>query len=330
MSTEKTTRWGIIGLGKIAKQFAQALQRVEGAHCYAVASRTIEKARSFQEAHGFEKAYGTYEALIKDPLVEVIYIATPHIYHYENALACLLAGKSVLCEKPLAMNLVQVQALVEAAQANNCFLMEALWTRFLPHFLQVKSWVDQGKIGDVKMIIADLGFKSKFDPESRLFNPKLGGGAWLDIGIYPAFLATILIGLPDKVQAYASFTSTGVDGSCHAILAYPKGEAILSSSFMVNSPCEAHIIGDKGRIVIKAQWHKPSAASLFQQGQALVDRFQTDYKERNGYEYEIEEVQACLRNGMLQSQQFSWKNSLDLMEVLDRVRTSAGIVYEED
>ena len=208
--------------------------------------------------------------------------------------------------------------------------MEALWTRFLPHFLQAKQWVDSGKIGAVRKIIADFGFKAKYDSESRLFNRKLGGGAWLDVGIYPAFLATTFLGEPDTVQAQASFAATGVDENCNAILGYKQSVAILSSSIAAHGPCEAHIIGEKGRVVIHTRWHQPSSVSLFQQGHALVERYQANYGDRNGYEYEIEEVRDCMARGQLQSERFSWADSLALMRTLERVRQMAGIFYEDE
>jgi predicted dehydrogenase len=321
-------RWGIIGLGKIAQQFAQALNRVPGAELYAVASRELPKAKQFAQTHRAAKAYGSYKALLADPRVQAVYIATPHIMHHSHAMMALQAGKAVLCEKPMAMRLSQVEDMIAAAKANNAFLMEALWTRFLPHFLKAKQWIDQGKIGQVRKVVADFGFRAKQDPSSRVLDPALGGGAWLDVGIYPAFLACHLLGEPDEILARADFGATGADVRCDAIFGYRKGaSAVLSSSIATHGPCEAHIVGEEGRIMLHTRWHQPSSASLYLQGHALVKQFAPDYQGRNGYEYEIEEVHRCLAEGRVESSLFGWEDSLALMRTLDRVREAAGIHY---
>ena len=180
---QQTYRWGILAPGKIAHKFAAGLPFVPGAELYAIGSRNSEKAKEFATQYHAPVSYGSYEALAGDPKVDIIYIATPHAFHMDNTLLCLKNGKAVLCEKPLAMNLRQVQAMVQAARDNNSFLMEALWSRFLPNITKAKEILKSGKIGRATHLVADFGFKADFDPKSRLFDPNLGGGALLDIGI---------------------------------------------------------------------------------------------------------------------------------------------------
>lgn len=218
MQNKKTYKWGTIGLGHIAGKFADALAIAGNAVLEAVASRELRRAEQFGKEHGARKTYGSYEALAKDPDIDAVYIATPHAFHADLAMLCLRRGKAVLCEKPMALNYWQVKTMTDSAKANNAFMMEVMWTRFLPATEKMLELVQQGAIGDIHTITADFCFNAPFDPQGRLYNPALGGGALLDVGIYPLFLALLLLGRPKKIRARAKLSVTGVDESCQAVL----------------------------------------------------------------------------------------------------------------
>ena len=240
---------GIIGLGKIAGKFSADLKFVEGTELYAVASRSQQNADAFASEHNAKKAYGSYLQLIQDVDVDVIYVATPHVHHAEISIACLKAGKAVLCEKPFAMNSAQVREMIASAVQNKVFLMEALWTRFFPSTQHVLELCASGQIGDIRMVQADFGFSAEYDITKRLFNKALGGGALLDIGIYPLYLSYLLLGNPLQVAAQAHIGETGVDHSIAMLLKYAgDAQAILSSTLTATTQTEAWIYGSKGAI----------------------------------------------------------------------------------
>lgn len=323
---QKTYNWGIIGLGKIAHAFAEDLQLLPNARLHAVASRSTDKAQAFAKQFNATHAYGSYADLLDCPDLDAVYIATPHVLHQANALMCLEKGIAVLCEKPIAMNSAQLQRMVATARAQQTFLMEALWTRFLPNLLQSLHWIEEGTLGEVFSVKADFGFKAKFDPEGRLFNPELGGGALLDIGIYPAFLATLLLGEPDEVVAFAKLASTGVDEECSALLRYANGHlANLHCTFRSTTKTEAFIYGEKGTIHIHTRWHEPSTLSLLLHDQR-PQFFELEHK-GNGYLYEAMEVMQCLEAGKTESDWWSLDHSLKLMKLLDTIRDKAQIKY---
>ncbi len=223
-------KWGIIGPGKIADKFAAALSLVGGASLEAVASRNEGRAREFAAKFGAARIYTDYAALAGDPSIDAVYIATPHAFHLEHALLCLQKGKAVLCEKPMALSNRQVQIMVEAAKTNGTFLMEAMWTRFLPVIDTTLELIRTGRIGTVKQVQADFGFLAPFQPEGRLFDLRLGGGSLLDIGVYPIFLCLLLLGEPDTIRASAHLALTGADESCRAIFGYKDGRSAMISS----------------------------------------------------------------------------------------------------
>ncbi|MGB7784631.1 MAG: Gfo/Idh/MocA family oxidoreductase, partial [Salinimicrobium sp.] len=207
-------KWGIIGPGQIARKFARSLQEVDDAQLYAVASRTLERAEAFAEETGAAKAFGSYEEMLMDAEVDVVYIATPHVFHKEHTLLSLKHGKPVLCEKPFAINRAQVKEMISNAKEKRVFLMEAMWTPFLPHIIYLREVLSSGKYGKVKRLTADFGFAAAFDKNGRLFKKSLGGGSLLDIGIYPIFLALHTLGKPEKISAKAQMSSTNVDEVC--------------------------------------------------------------------------------------------------------------------
>lgn len=326
---EKTINWGIIGLGKIARKFATGLKVVEGVKLYAVASRSMETAEQFGNEFEVPYRYGSYEELIQNPDIDVIYIATPHSSHYRHSMQCLENFKPVLCEKPFAINLKQTREMVDLARKNNVFLMEAMWTKFLPSIIKVREIIARGVIGEVKTIQADFGFQSDFDPEWRLYNRALGGGSLLDIGIYPLFLATTILGKPKQIKALANLCSTQVDENCGMVLTYENGAmAVLLSSIVSYTLMEASISGTKGRIKINHRWHSLTDVTVYY-SEDKFETFSFKYK-GNGYNYEANEVAQCLRQGKKESDIMSLEDSLLLMEVMDQVRREAGIRYKED
>lgn len=321
-------KWGILAPGHIARGFVEGLKVTNDAELFAVASRSLAKAESFAKEFGFQKAYGSYEELATDPEVDVIYIATPHHLHFENTLMCLQKGKAVLCEKPFTINSGQLEILINTAREKKVFLMEAMWTRFLPGIIHAKKLIEEGHIGKIKMLNADFGFKAGYNPESRLFNPLLGGGSLLDIGIYPVFLSLFLLGYPKQIEALAIKAPTGVDESMSISLSYDSGAlASLHCTFSTHTTTDANIYGDKGKIQISRQWFRP--ATLF------VSRHDENQNElvfpakANGYEYEAEEVMRCLKMGLSESPLLGLDFSLQLLNLLDALRVKCNIIYPE-
>lgn len=321
-------KWGIIGLGNISNRFADALKVIEDAEIHAVASRNQAKADDFAERHQAAKAYDSYEKLFQDEEVEVVYIGTPHVLHAENAIAAMEQGKAVLCEKPIAMNRKQAQAMFDCAKANNVFLMEALWTRFIPSFLKAKALIESGTIGEVKNIVADFGFRSSRSLESRVFNRKLGGGSILDVGIYPIFLAVSILGKPKGIRAFAKLNAEQTDDACNMIFEYEHALASLTSSLVANQQVEATIFGTEGAVRINNRFHEPTSVSILREFEE-VERF-TFEEAGNGMQYQAIEVQKCIQQGQTQSELMSWQDSLLLHEVMDAVRKDAGVLYEWD
>lgn len=321
----KKINWGIIGLGKIANKFATALASVENAELYAVASRDREKAVVFSEMHNSTKAYGVYEQLMEDENVDVIYIATPHSLHHDITLQCIEHGKAVLCEKPFAMNLQEAEEMVNLARSKGIFLMEALWTKFLPHYQFIINVINSGKYGKVKSIKADFGFEAEFDRNKRLFNKSLGGGSLLDIGIYPIFLAYSILGKPERIEACAEFTETDVDLECDMKFLYPgQVEAHLHSSLKEKTPTIAKIELEKAVIRLNTRFHEPTSVSIIADGEEKTKDFDV---ETNGYDFEATHVTQMLLEGKKESPVMSLDHTLDLTELLDKVRKEIGLEY---
>jgi predicted dehydrogenase len=331
----KTIRWGILGCGVIARKFAADLRYLEGAELSAVGSRDKGTAVLFGQEFGLEPGccHGNYEALAADPAVDVIYVATPHAMHCSHSLLCMEHGKAVLCEKPLAINCHQVLAMIGSARRNGVFLMEAMWSKFLPQLDLVREMIDRGELGKLRFVRADFGFAPGPGAPSRLIDPALGGGSLLDIGIYPVFLAVTLLGRPDEVEAWMTPLSTGVDEQCAMTFRYEDGAmAQLFSSFASTLSADAEIAGSTGRIRLGPKFYSPAMAQLeFYPG--TVDNKQLifiDKKAGFGFRYEAQHVAECLRDGLIESPVMSHADSLLLMETMDRVRVKAGIIYEVD
>ncbi|MGE0587704.1 MAG: Gfo/Idh/MocA family protein [Cyclobacteriaceae bacterium] len=322
-------KWGIIGLGKIAHKLASDLQQSSDAVLYGVASRDTQKAMEFSEKYNSPKCYGSYEELAHDPEVDVIYIATPHVFHFENAMLCLKNGKHVLCEKPMGMNTKQVTALIAEAQARSLFLMEGIWTRFIPATEKLIELLNKKIIGDILFVRADFGFTSPFNPEGRLYNKQLGGGALLDIGIYPIYFSLLTLGVPSRIQASARMTQTGVDSYCAMLFDYDSNaRAMLDCTIEADTPTEAYIYGSNGHIKIHNRFHHPEKLSVYR-NKELVEEINMKY-DGFGYLHEIEAVNRCVRDKRTESPRLTHQMSLDLVSVMDKVRDEIGLVYECD
>ncbi|WP_299439406.1 Gfo/Idh/MocA family oxidoreductase [uncultured Aquimarina sp.] len=318
--------WGIIGCGKIAHKFAEDLATIPNATLYAVASRDTKKAKDFGKAYNVFRCYGSYQELITDPKVDIIYIATPHVFHYENTLMCLHHKKAVLCEKPFAMNSKQVKEMIAVAKRNNTFLMEALWTYFLPHYIYALKAIKSNDLGTIKNLKADFGFASSYDPKNRLFNKKLGGGSLLDVGIYPLFAALSILGNPDKIEANATFDKNGIDENCTMLLTYKNNvQASLYSSITKETNTEAIIELEKGIITINTRFHEPSSVIITKNGISKLHEFPVS---TNGYSFEAIHVQEMLAQGTMESTVMTFETSLQLINLLDTVRNKINLQYE--
>jgi dihydrodiol dehydrogenase / D-xylose 1-dehydrogenase (NADP) len=326
-------RWGIISTGWIADRFVTGLSVVEDAEAVAIGSRTQASADSFADKWHIPHRHGSYKALVNDPDVDVVYIGTPHPFHYENTLLCLNAGKHVLVEKPFAMNAHQAKEMIRLAQDKGLLLMEAMWTRYLPAMVQVRQWLAEGAIGNVELVRASFSFKGDFPPTHRLLNPQLGGGALLDAGIYPISLAYMVLGSPQTINSTACFGETGIDIWSAYMLGYDNGKtALLSSGVQLSVPVEAEIIGTKGYIKIHEPWLNPRVVTLAQAAPDVggnVFNTQTAHVPtvENGYNYEAVEVGKCLRAGKLESAVMPLDETLDIMTTLDTIRGQWGLTY---
>ncbi len=324
--TEKKIKWGILSTGWIAHKFATALQVADNCELYAVGSRTLGTAKKFADEFHVPKAYGNYEELVSDPAVDVVYIGTPHNLHVDNTLLALNHQKHVLCEKPLGVNRKEVSRMIERAREKNLFLMEALWSRFLPNIIKTKELVDSGEIGEVKLMTAFFSVKSDHGPEHRQYNIELCGGTVLDTGIYNIFLSLLLLGKPKSFSAIAGLSEQGGDNSCSYTFKYDKDTlSVMFSSFLADPPVVAEIHGTKGKIVLDHLWFCPGKVKLtYRDGREKI--FEFDFKS-NGYEYEAEETAKCILAGKTQSDLWSWKDSIQLISVMDDIRKESGIVY---
>lgn len=324
-----TIRWGILGCGKIARKFAADIRWVAPALLQAVASRDRTQAQTFAGEFGARQAYGSYQELVDDPQVDAIYIATPHSLHYEHARLCLENGKAVLCEKAFTINLRQAQELVSLARAKKVFLMEAFWTRFLPHYVAMKNMLREGKVGTLHYLYAEFGFRPTAPVSPRIYDPALGGGSLLDIGVYPVFLALDILGRPDEVDAVMTKAPTGVDAQCAVRFQYRTGAiASLFSSFMSNLATGADLGGENGRFRLTHRFHGPTARLEYYpdivDSRQLID---TEVAKGFGYEYEIQHATDCLLQGLTESPVRTHGDTLLLMETLDRIRQAIGLRY---
>jgi predicted dehydrogenase len=321
-------RWGILSTGRIAKAFARALKDTPGAVLAGVGSRTVDTAEAFAREFG-GKAYGSYEALAAADDIDLIYIGTPHPMHAENVRMALNAGKGVLCEKPFTMNRSEAEELVALARAKNLFLMEAMWTRFMPALAEVRRIVESGEIGPVHQVNAELGFKSEAGPEHRLFNLALGGGALLDLGIYPLSIAVALLGPVAKVTAQADLGPTGVDEQTGFLLRHRDGGmSVCSCSLRARLPSELTIAGERGHVRMNTMFHHTTTVTVVR-ADGISRTVPTPFL-GNGYVHEVIEAQRCFKAGLIESPGMTHDDSLAMMGVMDEVRRQIGVTYAAD
>lgn len=322
--------WGILGTGSIAHQFARGLAALPDADLVAVGSRAQATADTFADEFNVPHRHASYDALARDPEIDAIYVATPHSVHKDNSILCLRAGKAVLCEKPLCVNKREAQELIQVAREERRFLMEAMWTRFLPTLIQTRQWLAEGAVGEARMVQADFGFRANPDPKSRLFDPHFGGGGLLDVGVYAVSFASMVFASPPiHVTGVAHIGETEVDEQGAAVLGYDGGGlALVASAVRTNTPQEAWIMGTEGRIRLHAPFWKGTKATLFRQGKDPED-FEFPL-EGNGYNYEAAAVAECLRQGKLECEVMPHDESLAVMETMDRIRAEWGLVYPMD
>lgn len=321
--------WGIIGAGNIAGKFAEDLKLLPKARLKAVSSRSSERASDFAKKYSIPDAYDSWEAMAADPEIDIVYVATHHPSHFQNTRDCLEAGKAVICEKPITMNRQELEILVRLAMEKKVFLMEAIWSRFLPSTISVLEIMESGELGNLKSVYADFGFRLDYDPEHRLYNPARGGGVLLDAGIYPVFIAQLLAGPPKKIQATASFAPSGVDHLCSMIFEHER-EVVssLNCTLLSDAPSEANILFENGWIRMESWWLSPGPITIHRMGKK--PRLVKFPEPGNGYHYEAAEVMHCLDRGMTESPALPRDFSLDLMGTLDAIRAVCGIRYPQD
>jgi predicted dehydrogenase len=322
-------RWGIIGTGKIARAFAAALKDTPGAVLVAVASRSPDAAQAFGWEFGARAAYAGYRNLVDAPDVDLVYIATPHPMHAENALMALDAGKGVLCEKPFTMNLGEASQVIALARAKNLFLMEAMWTRFLPAMAEVRRIIDSGEIGKPHQVVADFGFKADFAPEHRIFNPALGGGALLDLGVYPLSIAAALLGPIRSVGAQAEMGPTGVDVQTGFTLKHEGGGmSVCSCSLRARTPGELTVSGERGYVRMNTMFYRAQSLSV-ELDDGTSREVPTPYL-GNGYVHQAIEAQRCFLAGLIESPVMPHGETLAVMAVMDEARRQIGLRYAAD
>lgn len=318
-------KWGIIGCGKIAHKFIQDFEYIDNGEVVAVGSRSKGKAEDFAAQYGVEKAYGSYEELAADPEVQAIYIATPHNFHLEHMKLCFKYDKAVLCEKPITVNAGELQKALEIAQSKNLFLMEAMWTWFLPAVLKARQWIEDGRIGEVKFLRADFGFNAEFDKAGRVYNPNLAAGSLLDIGIYPLAIAEFLIDSDiRKIQSVGYLGSTGIDEYNAMSVEYENGVfAQLSSGVVSDLHNDAYILGTKGLIRIENFWRAKKVILETPEGR---DTFE-DTLPSHGYNYETVHVNELLLAGKKESPVVTHDKSMLSMQRMDAIRKEIGLKY---
>jgi len=329
MIDSRIVRWGIIGPGRIASQVINDFPYVAGAEALAVASRSIERAQAFATDHGLARAYGSYAEIMSDQDVDAVYIATPHPQHYAIALAAVAAGKAALVEKTFTATVAGAEEIITAARQEQVFVMEAMWTRFQPATVTARSLIDDGAIGQVRQVQADLGVDRPYDPADRLFDPAQGGGAMLDLGVYVVSFAQYFLGTPDRIAVNGSLTPTGVDAEAGVLLGYDDGRvATLLMSLKHHTPGAARIHGTKGWIEVPPRFHHPHRIVLCRKGQEpeIISRPPLG----TGYSHELIEVTECIRAGRTESVIMPLSDTLAVQRILNGACEKLGVFHTED
>lgn len=328
----QTFSWGIIGPGSIARDFTKDIKLIKDrSHVIkAILGHTKKTAEAFASEFSVPAIFYNLGEFVRNAGVDAVYIATPHTLHYEQALACLNAGIPVLCEKPVTVNTEQLEALIKASQSRHVFLLEGMWIRFLPSIKKVLTIIAANQIGDVISVQANMSFKAPRDENNRYFNPDLGGGSLLDLGIYPVFLATLLLGPPPIVRAVGKLSEQGIDEACAAIFGYPSGQyALLESTIIAQTDLTATIYGSKGYIKILSHWNeKPEAIEV-----SMYDGFKMRMPlqwEGRGFQFEVEEMVRCLDQKQIFTPLLDHQFSLDMMKAMDAIKDQINVKYEPD
>lgn len=323
--TAPSIRWGIVGAGTIASQFARSVHEFTRAQLVAVGSRHRDRAERFATAHGIPTTHIGYRDLVEDPQVDAVYVATPHSEHRDHALLAIKAGKHVLVEKAFTRNVAEAQEVFDAARAAGVFVMEAMWTRFLPHVAALHQVIDSGEIGEIVNIRADHGQFFAFDPASRLYDPALAGGALLDLGVYPVSWAHDFLGVPTGVHASGQLTSTGVDGQVSVVLDYDgTAQATLNTTLWSATPTTSSISGTEGYVRVAGPFYAPTS---FRVSRRDGREWTFDQPAPRGLQYEAAEVARRVAEGETESPLLTWQATLDVMATLDEVRRQVGVVY---
>ncbi|MBI4976118.1 MAG: Gfo/Idh/MocA family oxidoreductase [Spirochaetes bacterium] len=320
----KRIRWGILGTGKIAHKFATAMAQAKNVELIAVGSRQESTAKAFADEFKIPHRHASYEALVRDTDVDAIYVASLNTQHKDHTILCLNAGKAVLCEKPFALNTRETEAMIQTAREKKVFLMEAMWSRFIPAVVKAKELVLAGKIGEIRMLAADFGFRGSDDPKNRVNDPAVGGSSMLDVGIYPLSLAQFLLGDHALMTSTADIGPTGVDRANAVVLQYNSGAlAVLSSAVNAVTIHEAFISGTKGEIRIHAPWWRSERVTVYDNGKEI----ETFSMPHNTYAHEADHVGDCLAAGLTESPVMPLDETRALMKTMDALRASWGIRY---
>ena len=319
-------RWGLLGTGRIARQFARDLL-LDGHAVTAVGSRAQSTADALAAELGVAAAHGSYEDLVADETVDVVYVATPHPMHHDNAALALEAGKHVLVEKPFTLNAAEALSLIDIADRRGLVLLEAMWTRWLPHMVRIREILDSGALGEVRSMSADHTQRLSSDPAHRVNAPALGGGALLDLGVYPISFASQLFGPPDTVQAAATLTEAGVDAQIATMFTYRSGAiATTYSAMTTRGPNTATVIGTDGRIDIDAVWYNPANFRVWDSKGTLVESYSSEVEGR-GMQYQARELESLVAQRKHTSDVLPLSETLSIMQTLDRIRELVGVRY---
>jgi predicted dehydrogenase len=330
-ATIENYNWLLIGPGDIAKDFVNDLKLVQnGTHqVVAVVGKTIESAEEFSKALPNARAYDNLEQALTESKIDAAYISTPHPLHYKESIACLNHKVAVLCEKPAALNLTQLEEIIHAAKENQTFFMEGMWIRFLPVIKKVIEILDSKKLGNINSISADMSYKAPYQKENRYFNPKLGGGSLLDLGVYGIFLAHTLLGYPEQIHAHAKLTSENIDESSVFILMYPQGSyALMESSFIKQTQMDAFIYADNGFIKIRSPWMAKSPGIIFTMYDAMDKPEEINFDwEGRGFQFEIEAMVTAIEQNKIETDELSFQTSINMMKITEQIKSITGIKY---
>jgi predicted dehydrogenase len=328
MAEKNKTRWGIIGAGHIAKSFVKDFPLLQNAQLVAIAARDKERAKVFAATHNIPLAF-TYDELYNSKEVDVVYISTTHNFHFEQSMQCMKHGKAVLCEKPITINDNEFKQLAELSKEKNIFLMEAMWTYFLPAIIRAQQWVNEGRIGTLKVIQADFAFPMEKNTEGRMYNPKLAGGVLLDLGVYNVALATLFMNRkPDTITATGILTETGVDATTTMILNYGNTIATLCTSMLTRMTNKLRLFGEKGYVEIPEFW-RAKTATLFDKEFGEIETFD-DERTSHGFIYQMQHATDKILNNEIESNIITHGRSNEIQEIMTEVRRQIGMQYPSE